>query len=87
MIYKYRTEQPLQGRARFESVARINSFNQARLSWRAFPNLILYGGSYQSYHPGGQERRVDIKYIPSGAGSKCKRGGWDAPGRWFEEVA
>eukprot|EP00965_Chrysotila_dentata_P190164 6173715-Pleurochrysis_carterae.AAC.1 len=35
LIYSNSTEQPLKGRARFEAVARTNSFNHARLSWRA----------------------------------------------------
>eukprot|EP00965_Chrysotila_dentata_P012315 404985-Pleurochrysis_carterae.AAC.1 len=35
--YSHSTRQPLEGRARFGSVARTNSFNHARLSWRALP--------------------------------------------------
>eukprot|EP00965_Chrysotila_dentata_P123369 4077214-Pleurochrysis_carterae.AAC.1 len=42
MIYRTCTEQPLKGRARFESVVRTDSFNHARLSRRALQFLILY---------------------------------------------
>eukprot|EP00965_Chrysotila_dentata_P027604 917705-Pleurochrysis_carterae.AAC.1 len=35
MIYRFSTEQLLKVRARIDSVARTNSFNHARLSWRA----------------------------------------------------
>eukprot|EP00965_Chrysotila_dentata_P154997 5121462-Pleurochrysis_carterae.AAC.1 len=33
----------------------------ARLSWCVLQNLILYGGSYQSVHPGGQEPTINTK--------------------------
>eukprot|EP00965_Chrysotila_dentata_P224505 6194213-Pleurochrysis_carterae.AAC.1 len=36
-------EQPLKGRAMFESVVGIDSLNLARLSRRVLPHLILYG--------------------------------------------
>eukprot|EP00965_Chrysotila_dentata_P080569 2658521-Pleurochrysis_carterae.AAC.1 len=29
-------KQPLEGRARFESIFRVNSLNHVRLSWRAY---------------------------------------------------
>eukprot|EP00965_Chrysotila_dentata_P225524 6194818-Pleurochrysis_carterae.AAC.6 len=36
------TEQPLEGRARFESVVRTDPLNHAGLSWRALQDQIFY---------------------------------------------
>eukprot|EP00965_Chrysotila_dentata_P110748 3659379-Pleurochrysis_carterae.AAC.1 len=54
-------EDPLEGRARFESVARIDSFNHARLSWRVLPILILYRETTKASIWGGTEPTIKYK--------------------------
>eukprot|EP00965_Chrysotila_dentata_P044381 1475188-Pleurochrysis_carterae.AAC.1 len=74
---KFYTKQPLQGHARFESVVRTDSFNHTRLSWRI----------YQSYHPGELQPTEIYEYSRWRAGSRRRRGSWDAPTGWLKEEA
>eukprot|EP00965_Chrysotila_dentata_P262804 6214678-Pleurochrysis_carterae.AAC.2 len=65
------TEQPLQGRAQFESVVKTDSLEPRTASVRG----------------GQERRHNYVKYNQSRAGSKRVREGWGAPARWLKKGA
>eukprot|EP00965_Chrysotila_dentata_P104587 3454187-Pleurochrysis_carterae.AAC.1 len=73
MIYRNNTKQTLDGRARFESILKTDSFSHPRLSWRALQILILY-----------RELR---EYIPSGAGRSDKLYKYNLSAVWHWQLA
>eukprot|EP00965_Chrysotila_dentata_P247252 6207645-Pleurochrysis_carterae.AAC.1 len=69
------TEQPLEGRARFEPVARTNSVHHARLSWRALQiKFSIYRELTRATIWAGWERRENMNTYRQGLGEgACAR--------------
>eukprot|EP00965_Chrysotila_dentata_P261677 6214337-Pleurochrysis_carterae.AAC.1 len=88
VIYRTINDQPLQGRAGFESVLRTDSLNHARLSRRDLPSLILYGIATRATIRDGLEPTIYYKVQPlavleAGTGAKAGTRLGGGSSRWL----